>query len=86
MKTETNEQMEQIKAHMLRHSRDWDYADWLLSQIMGDVRSKDNVDLIKAGFTFYKLMDHIEECKDAEDALLEGLSRLREDAKKKDDE
>ena len=83
MKTENNEQMEQIKEHMLKHSRDWDYANWLISQIMGDIRSKDSVGLIKAGFTFYKLTDHIEKCKNAEDALTSCISALLDDARKK---
>ena len=86
-KTENNEQMEQIKEHMLQHARDWDYADWLLSQIMDDILSKDSVGLIKAGFKFHKLAEHIGMCKNAEDALLDCLSALRDDArKKKEDE
>lgn len=87
MKTENNEQMEKIKEHMLQHANDWDYADWLLSQIMDDILSKDSVDLIKAGFKFHKLAEHIGMCKNAENALLDCLSALVDDArKKKEDE
>ena len=85
-KTENNEQMEQIKKYVLRHTRDWDYADWLLSQIMEDIRSKDSLGLVKAGFTFYILKEHVEKCKNAEAALTGRISALMDDAKKKEDE